>query len=72
MQCPFLTIFYIINLPITFYIITAASYYRRKGDLRLKITDLVPTLSQNSSVTLIKTLDLSSFYFEMEILLRII
>lgn len=38
----------------------------------LKIVDLGPTLAQNSSLILIKDFDLSSFYFEMKILLVII
>ena len=53
---------------LTYYIIIAASYNGRKGDLRLKITDLVPSLSQSSSLTLIEAFDLSSPYFEVEIL----
>lgn len=60
------------SIHLTFYKITEAGYNRRKGDLKLKIVNLVPTLSKNSSVTLIEVFYFSAFYFEMERLLMII
>lgn len=60
------------SVHLTYYIIAAASCSGRKGDLRLKIVDVVPSVSRSGSATAIKAFDLGSLYFEMEILPTII